>query len=253
MLRIPPLRTARFSLEMQESKIIDSIKLAKIPVHLNEEATTHLLKSIITKCTGIDDVNMWTVQERMFVSGHYIASIQDNNPDFEIGDGHYSDYMQGDKQFSIDQVDLGRYEDDEWCAVPFIGAAAMAIEQLHGEIDGIEGLSHWEFGMMAAQLVPNGEFLDYGSGDIEAQLLKRMLFFANCPESVFVVFQSMLFEANQKMQHLFEFSVDKDGVVAFPRSGLVDENGGARKMPYARFPAHTSITDVAKRLCGKPN
>ncbi|WP_157823714.1 hypothetical protein [Acinetobacter proteolyticus] len=48
----------------------------------------------------------------MFVVGHYIAATQDDNPNFEIGEARYSDYLMGDTQFKHNHIDLGEYEGD---------------------------------------------------------------------------------------------------------------------------------------------
>lgn len=233
---------------MKELAMLNAIKLATIPSYLNEEATTYHLRSVLESVDADDkalsDPLMWTVQERIFGIAHYIASTQDDEPDFEVGEGHYSDYLIGEKQFAVEQVEIGEIEGDIWTAKPLLGYMAEAIERLHGEVEGVEGEAHWVLGLMAAQLIPNGDELNVPVSEYEAALYERMKALINFPESIYVQLLGKLKNANQEMCHLFDIWVEESGIVILPKRGA--------KLPNARFPASTTITSVARYLSGKP-
>ena len=244
MLNIPVLRSARFVLEIQEIAMLNAIRLANMPEHLNEKQNTFLIKSIIEKAEGVENPLLWTVQERMFCIGHYIAATQDESPDFAIGDARYSDYLQGEKQYNFDTLDLGEYEGDTWTAIPLLGIMAETIEMLEGEIEGVEKRTHWYLGCMACQLIPNDKALDVHSPDYDKQVLDRMIVLSQIPESAFLYLMSLLNQAHTHFNHLFNIAITDVGIVAMAREGGAD-------LPYARFPAHTAITTLSKQLCGK--
>lgn len=245
MLSIPELKTKRFSVELNEIAILNALKLADIPHEANERATTFLIKSTVSNVVGEADPLMWTVQERMLVASYYISATQEDDADFEIGDNaKYSDYLMGEAQYQHDYLDLGEYQDDHWSAIPLIGYMSEAIERLEGEIEGITNKTHWHIGMMAAQLIPNDQALDYLAGDYDRQLLERMIVLSHMPESDFFTLMAMLNESNRYFKHLFDIAVSDHGIVA--RS-----NGGAKDLPYARFLATSAVTSLSKQLCGK--
>lgn len=245
MLNIPVLRSARFSVQMKEIAMLNSIKLASMSEHLSEKQNSFLIKSVIDEVEGlVIDPLLWTVQERMFFIGHYIAATQDESPDFEIGEGHYSDYLQGEKQYKFDALELGEYEGDTWTAIPLLGVMAETIEALEGELDGIEKRTHWYLGCMACQLIPNGKVLDIDSPDYDNQLLEKMIILSQMPESDFIYLMSLLTTAHQYFDHLFSITITDSGIAAMPK-----ERGA--ELSYARFPAHTAITTISKQFCGK--
>lgn len=244
MLNIPVLRTARFIAEMKEISMLNAIKLANMSEHFTEQQNTLLINSVIEHVDGLDNPLLWTVQERMFCIGHYLAATQDEDPDFAIGDAHYSDYLMGEKGYHSDSLDLGEYSEDQWTAIPLLGVMAETIERLEGEIEGIEKRTHWYLGCMACQLVPNGNALDYTSPDYDNQVLERMVILSQMPESSFLHLMGLLTQAHQHFSHLFNIAITDVGIAALPREG------GA-SLPYARFPAHTAITVLSKQLCGK--
>lgn len=246
MLNIPDLKGARFSLQLKEIAIQNALKLAKMPERLSEKQTTHLLNSIIEHVDGIESPRFWTVQERMFVTGHYIVATQDDEPDFEVGENaRYSDYLRADLHYKHDEYDIGLHAEDHWKAIPLLGVMAETIEALEGVIEGIEGVTHWSLGCMACQLIPNDRLLDFHSPDYEQQVLDRMMTLMNFPESDFVFLLAQLNLAQAHFMHLFDIALTDQGIAAKPIEG------GAGK-PYARFPAYIAITTVSQQLCGKP-
>lgn len=244
MLYIPVLRSARFTVQLKEISMLNAIRLANMPENVSEAQNTFLINSIIESVEGVENPLLWTVQERMFCIGHYIAATQDESPDFEVGEAHYSDYLQGERQYQMDTIDLGEYEGDNWTAIPLLGVMAETIETLEGEIEGIEQRTHWYLGCMACQLIPNGRELDYNSPDYNRQVLERMVILSQMPESNFLHLLGFLQHAQSQFDHLFKIAITDVGIAALAKDGGAD-------LPYARFPAHTAITTLSKQLCGK--
>lgn len=248
MINFPVMRTKRLTVQLKELSMLDAIGLASIPQHMGEEATTVFLKAAVAEVKGIEDPAQWTVQERTLAVCHYMASTLDDGPDFALAEGasHYSDYLMGDKDYGLEQVEIGEVEGDSWVVRHLTGAMAGAIERLQGEVPGITGRTHWQIGTMAAQMVPNGDAGDPGNeGEFDAFLLERMRVIANFPESVFVRLASAFEDANAQLAHLFNMAIDDDGFIALPR-----EDSAAGKPP-ARFPVGACITELARFLGGK--
>lgn len=247
MLNIPLLRSSRLSVQLKEIAMLDSIKLAQMPSHLPEKQTTFLLNSALDQADAEGDLAnplFWTVSERMLGVGHYIASMQDGDPDFSIGDNaKYSDYLQGDKQYQHDVFDIGFYEGDHWIAVPLLGIMAETIESLEGEIIGANGRMHWHLGCMACQLMPNDKVIDYHDNEYAKKILERMIMLSQFPESAFIFLLAQLNLANSHFLHLFNLKISEVGIVAQPTGGM--------DLPSARFPANSAITSVSQYLCGK--
>lgn len=248
MIHFPVLRTKRLTVQLQELTMLQSIELAAVPEHANEEATERFLRAAIKESTGaVIDPADWTVQERTMAVAHYMASTMDDGPDFALdraGKVRYSDYLIADQDYQGASVPVGDIEGDSWAAHHLTGRLAGAIERISGEIKGIEHGTHWIIGRMAAQLVPNAEALPT-DGDIDAALIQRMKIILSYPESVFVQLQEGFYRASAGLEHLFLFSTDSDGLLIQPREAGADK-------PPARFPARACITPLALGLGGKP-
>ncbi len=247
MIHIPALRSKRITARLTELPIIDAIGLASIPETMHEEATSAFLRGALAEATGIADPAHWTVQERIFAVCHYMAATFDSGPDFSLGeDARYSDYLIGDQQYPVPEIDIGEIEGDQWVVRHLTGAYAASIERLCGEVAGIQGRTHWLVGAMAAQLVPNGDGgPEDGDGEIDAFLLQRMRVLLGFPESVFARLLAAYNEARGKLQHLFRIDFDDEGLIVLPRED-------AAGLPAARFPAGTCLTPLARGLVGKP-
>lgn len=249
MIHIPVLRSKRITARLKELSILDAIGLAAIPEHLSEEATTTFLRAALAEASGVADPEQWTVQERILAVCHYMAATLDDGPDFALAGGaaRYSDYLLGDRQYGVPEIDVGELEGDQWTVRHLTGARAASIERLQGEIAGIDGRTHWQIGAMAAQMVPNGDGgPETGDGEIDAFLLARMRVIAGFPESVFAQLLFRYREACAKLEHLFRVDFDDAGLIVLPR-----EDAAGTK-PAARFPAGACVTPLARRLVGKP-
>lgn len=248
MLYFPPLRTARLTLTYQELTIGQSIALAGMPPDAEMAGCTAMLRSVCTVEKGPADPGDWTVQERMFALCHYLAVVSDDGPDFAVGDGRYTDYLDAGRAAVPERSDTFEVQGDAWHAVHLTGAAAEAIERLRGEVEGLNGRLHWLLGGMAAQLRRAGEEAPSPSsaGDAFDQfLVDRMQTFTAFPESAFAQLLAGYHEARFALAHLFDVDFGATGLVAMPK-------GGADGLPPARFPFASCLTAVARRLGGKP-
>lgn len=249
MIYFPPLRTERLTVQLQELPMIEAIGLASVPEHANEESATRFLKAAVKESTGkVVDPDDWTVQERLMVITHYMASTMDDGPDFKldaIGEVRYSHYLMGDRDYPADTAEIGEIEGDTWTLQHLTGHLAAAIERVHGEIEHLDHHSHWLIGRMAAQLVPNGLAVGADGGDLDAALLARMRVLCAYPESVFVQLQSGFFAATETLDHLFLIDTDDNGLIVRPKEAEANQ-------PPARFPARTCLTALALAMGGKP-
>jgi len=249
VINIPTLRTKRLTVQMKELSIMDAIALASIPPDMNEEATSFFLRATVGEVSGVVDVSQWTVQERTLATCHYMASTFDDGPNFALmnGECHYSDYLMGDHDYRNDKIDIGEIEGDKWVVRQLTGELSCAIERLRGEIAGFSNHAHWQFGLMAAQLVPNGDAGEgLTAGALDEFLLARMKVIASYPESVFTLLLARYQAALSELEHLLRLSFDGSGILVVPNK----QEGSAAIRP-ARFPVSTCVTSLAKELGGK--
>lgn len=252
MINFPILRTRRLTVQLKELTIGESISLAAMPAHLEEAATTAFLRRAVQSSKGVEDPANWTVQERILGVCHYLASVTEEGPDFSIGGGHYSDYLDGaaDISVAVTSVDAGTIGGDAWSVRHLTGAMAESIERMVGEVDGISGRLHWLLGGMAAQLVRAGEDVPDaadGEGVFDEFIVNRMRVMAGFPESDFSELMRRYAEAREKLHHLFRIEFSSDGFVAMPKGG------GASDLPPARFPVRSCLSGLARDLVGKPD
>ena len=116
MLHFLPVRTARFTFELQELTLGQIRSLYNIPPQFIEKQRTFFLKSALKELkwnkgyenNTIDDL---TIQERLFIEAQYLSATS-QEPDFELGNANYSSYLLFDTQFSKDNIELGLIEPD---------------------------------------------------------------------------------------------------------------------------------------------
>lgn len=252
MIHFPPLRTRRLTVQLRELSIGESIAIAAMPAHLEEASCTAFLRRAVESAKGIEDPAHWTAQERMLAVCHYLASISEDGPDFSLGDGRYSDYLDGgaDISIAVQRVDVGEVGGDAWHVRHLTGAMAESIERMAGEVEGISGRLHWLLGGMAAQMVRVGESVPDatdGEGAFDEFLVGRMRVMAGFPESDFAVLMALYAAGREKLHHLFKIEFAADGLVAMPKGGA----GG--DLPPARFPVRSCLSGMACELVGKPD
>ena len=260
MIEFRPLRTKRLALTLQEIAIGDAISLAAMPASMYEAQTTRFLSSVISNAEAatpahVTDPRAMTVQERGFIVAHYMAHVSESAPDFLIGDGgRFSNYLVGEQQNVIPTYAAGNVGGDAWTLVPLVGAAAEAIEELHGDIENrhgkkIAGEYHWMMGSMASQLRKKDDVAPDPVTDTAYSdwLRERMLVLSRYPESDFVQMLVMYRQAVRATRHFFNMDINDDGIVFLEEV----EKEAVATLPPARFPVSTCLSDFALRMGGK--
>lgn len=246
----PVLRSRRLTVQLHEIPIGDALDLAAMPGHLDEACCTAFLRAAVASAKGIEDPSEWTVQERMLAVCHYLAATTDDGPDFSVGKGKYSDYLEGakDVQSLANALRLGEVAKDYWGIRHLTGGMAESIERLVGEIPKVAGRLHWLIGAMAAQLVRDGEAVPTpadGEGAFDEYLLQRMQILLTYPGSDFQALMLLYLEGRAKLAHLFEIDFNDEGIVVMPKGGVASE------LPPARFPIYSCLPRLALELVGK--
>jgi len=257
MVHFPLLRTRRLTVQLRELTIGESIAIASMPPHLPEAECTAFLRAAIHSAQGVEDTADWTVQERMLAVCHYLAATAEDGPDFSLGEGHYSDYLDGaiDIQPQTPQIEVGELSGDVWHMRHLTGRMAESIERMAGEVQDavgqpLAGRLHWLLGGMAAQMVRTSETVpdaNVAEGAFDEWLVARMRVMSAFSESDFAALMSLYFEGREKLRHLFRIEFSKDGIVAMPKGGA------AANLPPARFPVRAALSRLALELVGKPD
>lgn len=245
----PVLRTKRLRVQLRELTIGESLQLAAMPPDKPEAVCTAFLRHAASESVGLPDPVAWTVPERLLAVCQYMAATLEDGPDFAVGEGRYSDYLNGERDIEDRLTEVGELGGDMWLARHLTGGMAESIERLAGELAGIEGRLHWIYGAMAAQLVRSGEEApapEDGEGAFDEWLLARMTTLLAYPDSDAERLMGMFLAARERMQHLFRIDFARDGIVAMPK-------GGAATLPPARFPADSCISEFARSMGGKPD
>lgn len=247
MIHIPTLRTRRLTLQLRELAIGDSLAVMAIPDSLEQASTTEFLRRATQSIKGVADPADWTVQERAMATAHYLASVSDDGPDFSVGNGRYSDYLDASVDHKSPTVAAGEHGGDVWLLQHLTGAMAESIERLNGEISGISGRLHWMVGAMAAQFIRDQDREQVGVSISDEALADRMKILMAYAESDFAVMVAMFEAARVKLSHLFQLEFSESGPVFLPRKG---GDGGA-DLPPARFPAYSCISEFTRRIIGQ--
>ena len=250
MIHFPVLRTRRLTVQLRELPIGESIAIAEMPPTREEASCTAFLRAAVVSAQGVPDPAQWTVQERMLAVCHYLAATSDDGPDFAVGGGRYSDYLDGAMDIGEAPISVGEVGGDAWLVRHLTGAAAESIERMDGEVPGVSGRLHWLLGGMAAQMLRAGESVPDaadGEGAFDEFIVARMKVIHGYPESDFAALMALYVDGREKLRHLFSTEFSRDGIVAMPKGGA------ASQLPPARFPVHSCLTRLAKELVGKPD
>ena len=255
MIHFPILRTRRLTAQLRELSIGESIAIAAMPPHLQEAECTAFLRAAVKSAQGVEDPAQWTVQERILGVCHYLAATAEDGPDFAVGSGRYSDYLDGgaDVDTKVQQIEVGEVGGDAWLMRHLTGAMAESIERMAGEVLDAGGAPiparlHWILGAMAAQLVRAGESVpdsDAG-GAFDEFLAERMRVMIAFPESDFAALMGLYFDGRDRMHHLFRIEFSDEGIIAIPKGGA------AENLLPARFPVHSCLSRIALDMGGKP-
>jgi hypothetical protein len=244
VIHFPPIRTRRLTIQLGELTIGDSVKLAAIPSQLDQASCTAFLNCAVQSVSGIEDLAQWTVQERMLAVAQYLAAVLDDGPDFSLGKGRYSDYLDGAVDIPPDNIYVGDAAGEMWHMAHLTGRMTESIERLQGELAGVEGRLHWYLGGMAAQLTCKSDVIPDLStdGKYDEWLLNRMRTFAAFPESDFEQLMLCYYEGREKLHHLFAIEFSDEGIMVLSRKGA---DGS---LPPARFRIRAGLSRLAFAL-----
>ncbi|THA04371.1 hypothetical protein [Rodentibacter pneumotropicus] len=261
MLYFQPVRTARFTFTLQELTIGSVRELLNIPPNLLESARSAFLRYAIKELVwhqGYEENTLahLTAQERLFIEATYLSSVSDS-PDFEVGNGHYTDYLQVEKQYKLKEIEIGKIpnDDDVWFIQPITGAMLEVIEDRLFMQDSVMR-ADWFFYAMAAQLFRKDEetispylnAVNYGDWlDERAAKLQAL------PESAFSALLTMfIYQGINGISHLFDINFDDKGIVVQPLHTFTENTKGEEvELLPARFRSTDTISTPAKHLFGK--
>lgn len=251
MITFPILRTRRLTVQLEELSIAQTARIAALNASADQaEYTAFLRAAVKSVAQGPADPADWTIEERTLVVCHYLSGASEEGPDFTIGSGRYSDYLDGTKDISsLDPIELGECAGDAWLLRSITGRYAECIERLVGEVKDEAGevlpaRLHWIVGAMAASLLRKGEegvpAQDATDGAIEEWMMLRMQVFSALPETEFLNLLSLFADGRSRIEHFFRLAFREEGVVYLPKEGAA--------LPPARFPAALCISDFARGL-----
>jgi len=249
------IRTRRLTIGLREISIGNAILTTSIPFNEYERTTTAFLNAVAI-CDQMPDNKDWTVQERILAVCQYLSAINgEEEPDFKVGSGHYSDYLAAGNDVGLDEnkalktYAIGEIGGDTWKIRHLTGRMAQSIERLQGEVKLSEdhpilGYPHWELGCMAAQMFLEKE-PDYPDteGQYDEWLLHRMIVLLQFPQSAFTTLRQAFHDGRGQLEHLFAIELCDDGIVVMPR-------GAGSALPPARFCLHPWLSKTTQGLAG---
>ncbi len=253
MIAFAKLRTKRLTIQLKEMSIGDALYLMKLPEKDHEAATTEFLSRVISQAESvggqITDPAMMTIQERGYLVAHYLAHALDT-PDFQIGDGRFSNYILDGASEPPAVVELGNFNDDNWLYRPLIGRHAESIERLISWDRIKPGLEGWLVGAMAASLTTEAakepDIQHLPDENLDALIQSKYELICAMPETDFHVLVSLFFHAVNSCHHLLKLSIGAEGFT------FENVSGGAG-LPPARFPVNTAISTETSNIFGKFN
>ena len=253
MIEFSPIRTKRLSVQLKELSTLSSIKLCNVPDHLHEQEITKFVGMAVESWGDgkVSKAHDLTVQERMFIVTHYLASVSTEGADFSVGGAaNYSDYFIGSGSPEWEPVQVGEIDESEWECRHLTGAAVECIESAMGYVDeDLKGRAHWVMGAIASQMWRVDEtLLDIEADRVgyQSALQDRMKTFAELPESEFLKFVAAWKDACSRQEHYFKIDFDDQGVVALPK-------GGNGEKPLARFRPRDCAGPISASFSKKPS
>lgn len=252
MIVFQKIRTNRLNVCMREMTIGDAIYLCKLPSGLYETGTTELLNRIIDDekkpfVGQITDVRKWTVQERALAVAHYLLHTGEGDPDFKIGEGKLSDYLNMDIMDCPQEIDLGDICGDKWFISPLLGIHAESIERLIS-MGSVDGARHgWWMAAMSAVMRREKEapLGDVSDAQLDDHISGRVKVFSAYPESDFIKLLYAFLNGMARLDHLFKIDFIDDGIVWLPAK---KEGQG---LPPARFLFSSAVSEPSYQIFGK--
>lgn len=246
MLLFQPIKTRRVCVRLKELTIGQAIALCKLPSERHELMTTEFLRFAAADAQApaagyVTDPRLWTVQERARLVCHYLAQVADDGPDFAVGQGTLTSYLD----FTHDIADVSRVTDvaaPGWSFGPLLGGHAELLER------SCRSRGDWLIGAMACQCEREGEelgvpLLDLPDIDQLAALSRRTDAIKALPESEFELLLAAFDGACMgPLRHFLDVGFDADGVVFEAKAGS--------GLAPARFLADSCIGFAARSIFG---
>lgn len=246
MLLFQPIRTKRVCVRLKELTIGQAMALCKLPAERHELLTTEFLRHVASEAQApganyVTDPRLWTVQERARLVCHYLAQVADDGPDFAVGSGRLTDYLDFAADLPVTEPVRDPFASG-WAIGPLLGGHAELLERTCEDRGG------WLVGALACQAVPDGVDDDMlGMTDIEqiGELNRRIDAIKALPESDF---ETLLLAYDRacagSLRHFLDLGFDDEGVIFAAK-------GDAGLAP-ARFRADSCVGILARDLFGKP-
>lgn len=247
MISFPYTRTRRIAVRLVELDIGEAIGICKLPASRHEVTATHLLRAIAKGAEKpldryVTDPRLWTVEERTMLIATYLAHVTPDGPDFAVGGGKMSDYIDLVADSTQDQADLGEVAGERRVLRPLLGVHAEALETLCAT------QGDWMIGRLACQLfTASDDVPDYANtGDVAMLdwVQGRMEKLRKLPESDFEALYLAYAQGAAGLRHFMNLAQDDHGMVCEPLEG-----GGL--LSPARFLAISCIGSLAKSLSGR--
>ena len=241
MIYFPEIRARRFTIQLRELTIGQSLELAARPVHLEQSNTTLFLRHAVVNPKI--PVDRWRIGERVLAVAHYLSCVT-QEPNFKIGQGSYADYLVSEAAQIPDGVDLGTVVGESWRMRHLDGRLAEAIERL--SVPPLAGRLMWLMGTMAAQMYRPGELEPdtMTEGTLDEWLEARVQAFGQISESEFEEMLLAFHKGREQLTHLFRIDVDDSGIVCRANK----EDAG---LPPARFPVRANLSAWTRAMAGR--
>ena len=247
MILFQPLRTRRVCVRLTELTIGHAQALCGLPPERPELLTTEFLRAVAAAAESpgpgyITDPRMWSVQERARLVCHYLSHVSTEGPDFAVGDGVLTDYLDFTADLAVQDRPVGEIAGREWVVRPLLGYQAELLERqctTHGA---------WLIGAMACQCTTqeHADMADMPEVDQLTELAARIDAIRALPESDF---ESLLLAFDHActgpLHHFLRLGFADDGIVFDP----VPEKEAGRAP--ARFRADPCISSTARSLFGQ--
>lgn len=250
MIVISALRTARLDVRLQELSFGAEIALCHLPEKAHEQAMSEFLRRAIEEAgtpsdKHVSDPRAWTVAERLRALTHYNVHAREDGPDYAVTESSkLSDYLDAAREPAKPSTFAACK--DNWVFHPLTGAMAETIEAMQHD-SGLKGRAHWLTGVMAAQLLRDGEaFPDpvAEGADYSTWLRRRMAVMCAMPSSDIDALYAGFRAANETDTQFFRLWFDEEGVIVMPK-------GVAGNTPAARFLIHSAVGELALAITGK--
>jgi hypothetical protein len=244
----PYLRTQRIAVKLRELTTGESIDLLKLPGERHELCTTELLRRIAGSAEAprpgyITDPRLWTVEERAFLVCNYLTMVTDDGPDFSLGQGHLSDYIEFTADLPVKFVPLGEVLGKQTVMRPLLGA--------HAEVMELECTSHgeWIMAAMACQLSdaaePEPDWSELAGATMLEWMRAKMDKLKAMPESEFEALFAVFMAGQRQLYHFLSPVFGDDGILWANQS---EEGAGTNP---ARFQPLSCISPATRSLFGR--